>query len=69
MVVFHLDHGREQVSAYEALTQETLPQRLEALDALTGQVGDAPSAWKVQEVGDGAPGGARSGLGARAFAF
>ncbi|MEN0001365.1 MAG: S-methyl-5-thioribose kinase [Pseudomonadota bacterium] len=41
------------MSAYEALTQETLPQRLEALDALTGQVGDDPSAWKVQEVGDG----------------
>lgn len=41
------------MSSYEALTQESLPKRLGALDQLVSHVGDDPSSWTVQEVGDG----------------
>ena len=40
-------------AAFEALTVETLPSRLGALAALTDQLGDDLSAWRVREVGDG----------------
>jgi 5-methylthioribose kinase len=41
------------VNRYEALTPETLPARLGALDAVARAVGGAPADWTVQEVGDG----------------
>ncbi|SHH36949.1 S-methyl-5-thioribose kinase [Marivita hallyeonensis] len=40
-------------SAYEALTVETLPNRLSSVEVLAGKVGPDPSVWQVQEVGDG----------------
>ncbi len=40
-------------ASFEALTVETLPARLGALAALTDQLGDDVSAWRVREVGDG----------------
>ncbi len=41
------------MAEYEALSPETLASRLGRLDALTSVIGDDPSAWSVQEVGDG----------------
>ncbi|EAR51947.1 hypothetical protein OG2516_13019 [Oceanicola granulosus HTCC2516] len=41
-----------QDDRYEALTPETLPDRLGGLDALISRVGSA-AGWQVQEVGDG----------------
>ncbi|MEO1747204.1 MAG: S-methyl-5-thioribose kinase, partial [Pseudomonadota bacterium] len=38
---------------YEALTPETLTDRLGDLSALTDTIGDDVSTWSVQEVGDG----------------
>ncbi|MBV6657613.1 MAG: S-methyl-5-thioribose kinase [Devosiaceae bacterium] len=40
-------------SGYEALTVETLPQRLSALPDVVARVGPDPSSWSVKEVGDG----------------
>lgn len=40
-------------TAYEALTVETLPERLKDVTALTAQVGEDPALWQVEEVGDG----------------
>jgi 5-methylthioribose kinase len=39
--------------AYEALTVETLPDRLVVIAALASRVGPDAATWKVQEVGDG----------------
>ncbi|MBY5934902.1 S-methyl-5-thioribose kinase [Tateyamaria omphalii] len=39
--------------AYEALTVETLPDRLVTISVLADRVGPDPSAWTVEEVGDG----------------
>lgn len=41
------------MSDYEALTPETLPTRLGALDAMTKTLGTSSSDWQVSEVGDG----------------
>jgi 5-methylthioribose kinase len=41
------------VNRYAALTPETLPARLGALDAVARAVGGAAEDWTVQEVGDG----------------
>ncbi|WP_349364990.1 MAG: S-methyl-5-thioribose kinase [Roseitalea porphyridii] len=38
---------------YEALTPETLGQRLGGIDALTRRIGPDATAWTVREVGDG----------------
>ncbi|WP_048645983.1 S-methyl-5-thioribose kinase [Nitratireductor soli] len=40
-------------NAFEALTVETLPARLGAIDEIAARVGGAPDGWKVREVGDG----------------
>ncbi|ABV92266.1 5-methylthioribose kinase [Dinoroseobacter shibae DFL 12 = DSM 16493] len=40
-------------TAYEALTVETLPERLRGVSALASRVGNDPGAWQVEEVGDG----------------
>ncbi|WP_309083586.1 S-methyl-5-thioribose kinase [Chelativorans sp.] len=40
-------------STFQALTVETLPQRLGPVAAVAERVGGQPSAWKVREVGDG----------------
>lgn len=40
-------------ASFEALTVQTLPGRLGSLAALTDQLGDDVSAWRVREVGDG----------------
>lgn len=42
-----------QHTAYEALTVDTLRSRLGTLPAMTDRVGTDPSAWTVEEVGDG----------------
>lgn len=39
--------------SFEALSAETLAQRLGGLDALRARLGADPSAWRVREVGDG----------------
>lgn len=41
------------MSEYEALTPETLAQRLGQLSVLTDKIGKDASGWKVREVGDG----------------
>ena len=41
------------ISGYEVLTPETLPERLSAVESLKDVVGDDSSLWKVDEVGDG----------------
>lgn len=38
---------------YEALSVDTLPERLKDVTALTAEVGEDAAAWQVQEVGDG----------------
>ncbi len=38
---------------FQALTVETLPERLKDIPAIADRVGGAPSAWTVSEVGDG----------------
>ena len=43
----------DSFTAYESLTVETLPDRLKNVAALSAQVGDDASAWKVDEIGDG----------------
>lgn len=40
-------------TTYEALSVETLPERLKGVGALVSQVGADNAAWQVQEVGDG----------------
>ena len=40
-------------ASFEALTVETLPARLGALETLAGHLGKDVSAWRVREVGDG----------------
>lgn len=40
-------------TAYEALTVDTLPDRLKAVSALATHVGDDAASWQVDEVGDG----------------
>ncbi|WP_424967849.1 S-methyl-5-thioribose kinase [Dinoroseobacter sp. S375] len=40
-------------AAYEALTVETLPDRLAGIAVLAAKVGPEASAWQVEEVGDG----------------
>lgn len=40
-------------TAYEALSVDTLPERLKAVSALADHVGEDATAWQVQEVGDG----------------
>ena len=40
-------------AAYEALSVETLSERLKDVEALTQRVGQQASDWQVQEVGDG----------------
>lgn len=40
-------------TAYEALTVDTLPDRLKGVAALASQVGEDATTWQVQEVGDG----------------
>ncbi len=45
--------GEDELAAYEALSQETLPARLGGLEALKAAVGEPSSAWDVREVGDG----------------
>lgn len=40
-------------AAFEALTAETLPQRLGRTEALTSRIGAQAAGWKVREVGDG----------------
>ena len=41
-----------RATAYEALSAESLPQRLGGLDAMRAALG-APEGWRVEEVGDG----------------
>lgn len=43
----------DALTAYEALTVDTLRGRLKDVAALLSQVGDEWSSWKVEEVGDG----------------
>ncbi len=40
-------------TAYEALTVDTLPERLKGVADLTAQVGSNAADWRVEEVGDG----------------
>ena len=40
-------------TSYEALSVETLPDRLKGVAALAGKVGADSATWQVQEVGDG----------------
>ncbi|EIM76131.1 methylthioribose kinase [Nitratireductor aquibiodomus RA22] len=40
-------------NAFEALTVETLPERLGNIPEIAGRLGGAPVDWKVREVGDG----------------
>lgn len=40
-------------ASYEALSVETLPERLKSVAALASQVGADHATWQVQEVGDG----------------
>ncbi|WP_299967559.1 S-methyl-5-thioribose kinase [uncultured Roseobacter sp.] len=40
-------------NTYEALTVETLPERLKGVAALAAQVGEDASTWRVEEIGDG----------------
>ena len=41
------------ISNFEALTPETLPQRLGSNAALSERIGADSAQWKVREVGDG----------------
>lgn len=41
------------MSDYLALDTDTLPTRLGTIDAVTSRVGNDPTAWRVEEVGDG----------------
>ncbi|MAS14825.1 MAG: S-methyl-5-thioribose kinase [Nitratireductor sp.] len=40
-------------NAFEALTVESLPDRLGSIPEISDRLGGAPTAWKVREVGDG----------------
>lgn len=40
-------------NAFEALTVETLPDRLGSIPEIADRLGGTPAAWKVREVGDG----------------
>ena len=40
-------------NAFEAMTVETLPDRLGSIPEIADRLGGAPAAWKVREVGDG----------------
>ncbi len=40
-------------NAFEALTVESLPDRLGSIPEIADRLGGAPTAWKVREVGDG----------------
>ncbi len=42
-----------EAAVFQALTVETLPARLAAVDALTSRIGTDPAHWSVREVGDG----------------
>jgi 5-methylthioribose kinase len=41
------------MTIYQALTPETLPQRLGSVTAIADKIGPDAAAWKVREVGDG----------------
>jgi len=42
-----------KTASFEALTVESLPNRLVGVEALAGRIGKDASSWKVSEVGDG----------------
>jgi 5-methylthioribose kinase len=42
-----------QGSGFQALTVESLPQRLGQIPTVAARIGGAPSGWQVREVGDG----------------